>query len=191
LLCSYLSDEYKHNKIIFQEKKDVAVVKAIELNVCESGQGAGMLMEECGTAVLSLTRQKIKFALDALASIHSTKHHHGDARIANLLICTGIYKWCDMQYAYIHDNNDARKMSFGRDIMTLMSSLSIEAPFDSTNFKEILDGYAKTQETEQLLKFILNSCTPTRTVSVAVEADEADAGDAGVIASADKAGFDP
>ena len=178
--CSRLSDEYKHNKFIFQLKEDVAVVKAIELYFCQSGKGAGMLMEECGTKVLTLTRQKIQYGLGALASVHSTKHHHGDARIANLLICTGIYKWCDLQYAYVHEHIDARKISFGKDIMTLMSSLGKEAPFDSTNFKEILDGYVETQDTKPLLKFILEFLVPPRNIGGAVEVDDVDPGDAAV-----------
>ena len=82
-----LQKEYLVNKTIFAKKSDVAVVKATAFKVCSGESGAGMLMEESGTGALRKMsckggwRINIRLALDALASVHSTAYHHGDARI--------------------------------------------------------------------------------------------------------------
>jgi hypothetical protein len=46
-----------------------------------------------------------------------------------------------------------KKSSFGKDIITLMTSLSREFPFESKEFMDILDGYVKTNDTNDLLHF--------------------------------------
>ncbi len=153
-----LYNGHQLNRSIFALKSDVAVVKAVDFKVCCGGKGAGMLMEESGTGALiktskGTTRINIKRALDALASVHSTEYHHGDARIANLLICSDIYKWCDLQFAYCHEVEALKKSSFGKDIMTLMTSIGQEFVADSREFVDILDGYVKTKDTTNLMHF--------------------------------------
>jgi hypothetical protein len=153
-----LHNEHQLNRSIFAIHSNVAVVKAEDFKACCDGIGAGMLMEESGTgAHIKTSRGKMKInikrALDALASIHSTGYHHGDARIANLLICSDVYKWCDLQYAYCQEGEALKKSSFGKDIITLMTSLSREFPFESKEFMGISDGYVKTNDTNDLLHF--------------------------------------
>ena len=175
-----LSNEYMHNNLIFSKKKDVAVVKAVAFEVCNDEGGAGMLMEEAGSGALVKSRRairiNIKRALDALASVHSTEYHHGDARIANLLICSDVYKWCDLQFAYRHEAEALKRSSFGGDIVTLMTLLGKEFPFDSAEFMDLLDGYVKTQDTAPFLDLFLTDDIFEFEPPVAESSDEVDGG---------------
>ena len=176
-----LSNEYMHNNLIFAKKEDVAVVKAVAFKVCNDEGGAGMLMAEAGSGAQVIKSRRairinIKRALDALASVHSTEYHHGDARIANLLICSDVYKWCDLQFAYCHEAEALKRSSFGADIVTLMTSLGKEFPFDSAEFMDLLDGYVKTQDTAPFLDLFLKDGIFEFEPPVAESSDEVDGG---------------
>ena len=177
-----LQKEYLVNKTIFAKKSDVAVVKATAFKVCSGESGAGMLMEESGTGALRKMsckggwRINIRLALDALASVHSTAYHHGDARIANLLICTDAYKWCDLQYAFCHESEELKRSSFCGDITTLITSIGKEVLVDSKEFQEALDKYVKGQDPTVLLNILCKDGKFDHKYQIAEVSNEVDGG---------------
>ena len=85
-----LKREYARNNEISAD----CVVRGCDLIRCEALRGAGMLMEEVGTKVVPETvLSKFCPVFDVLVRLYSTRHVHGDARVANLLNCEGIYNF--------------------------------------------------------------------------------------------------
>jgi hypothetical protein len=97
-----LEQEFERNQAICERAPGV-MVKAIDfrLHGALHTVGAGMLMDEVGSAVPRSEAGGLWKALSALAELHSTGYCHGSARLDNLLACGGRYKWCDAQRSSI------------------------------------------------------------------------------------------
>jgi hypothetical protein len=112
--------EYERNQEISAE----CVVKGCDFIHLDAIGGAGMLMEEVGTKVVpEKVLDESNKILAAMVRLHSKGYVHGDARVAKLLNCHGIYKWCDVERS--SQTSDAtRLMCFRDDIRTLRKSLN-------------------------------------------------------------------
>ena len=88
-----LEGEFSRNQMVAKRAGDV-IVKATILYATERKVSAGLLFDEVGRELES-TDDNLKRGLEALLSLHQHGFHHGDARLANLLICFRNVKFND------------------------------------------------------------------------------------------------
>ena len=155
-----LDQEFRTNQEILRSDPDVAVIKASKFHVTSQNQGAGMLMEQVGEKSKEF---KFEQSMQALISVHGTGYHHGDSRIANLLICGDICKWCDLQSAQKYDRTELQAFTFAEDIVSLLEyfrSPSDTYEIDDLKLKlaaELPKNYLENRSYESLLQ-ALEAC---------------------------------
>ncbi len=132
-----LKYEFRNNQMVAERAADV-IVKAIELFHSRKSEAAGLLMEEVGREVAATELDK---ALEALASLHKAGFRHGDARRQNLLFCSKILKWCDLQCTedISELENEVKTEEIYQDISTLLHSFGKE--LDNPLDKDLLEKY--------------------------------------------------
>ena len=155
-----LDQEFRTNQEILRSDPDVAVIKASKFHVTSQNQGAGMLMEQVGEKSKEF---KFEQSMQALISVHGTGYHHGDSRIANLLICGDLYKWCDLQSAQKYDSTKLQAFTFAEDIVSLLEYFrSPSDTYDSNDLKrqlaaELSKNYLENRSYECVLQ-ALEAC---------------------------------
>jgi hypothetical protein len=114
-----LKREYSRNHEISAD----CVVRGCDFIRCDALRGAGMLMEEVGTKVDPGTvLAKSHTIFDAMVRLHLTGYAHGDARVANLINCKGIFKWCDVERSF----RTFTALDLRNDITELLKSLRVD-----------------------------------------------------------------
>jgi hypothetical protein len=156
-----LGKEFSNNKAIWKLRPGV-ILKAIAIRCYGQSShntvGAGMLMDEVGSAVPCSDRSLFK-ALRALVHLHQTGYWHGSARIDTLLACRDLFKWCDVQRAGTdEDDSNSVRNSFEIDIQSLLYSYCYrpQLPPDfnyHVRRSSALEAYAANPTMEGLLTF--------------------------------------
>ena len=98
--------EYETNREVCSRVKGI-VVEAVSICKQIDFEGAGLLLREVGTRVNVTEPGSLLKALRALQRLHAAGYCHGSAREDNLLACGAVFKWCDLQHAQRHGDNQA------------------------------------------------------------------------------------
>ena len=133
-----LHQEYMTNREVCSRVKGI-VVEAVSICKpvdCQSAsrlavsmcklvdvEGAGLLLREVGTRVNVTEPGSLLKALRALQRLHAAGYFHGSAREDNLLACGEVFKWCDLQRAQRHGDEQAL---IENDVKSLLISFNHE-----------------------------------------------------------------
>jgi RIO-like serine/threonine protein kinase len=118
----------------------------------------GYLMEDVGTPVsaLRLTTPQCEQICRALNALHINEIFHGDARVPNVVLCDGRFKWIDFHPLV----GASAGIGATRDVKELIDSFcwgrgSVAWP----NFADLLQSYVATLDVEHVLAILHQTFT--------------------------------